>query len=160
MKIKSCDLDTLPPKPLKECIDSILPTITNIVNTSCQDGIFVSRWKTSIIRPLLKKSNWDLIPSNYCPVSNLSFLSKPLEKCAMDHVNEHCNLHILLPDYQLAYQNSYLCETAIIRLVNNIHWAMENQHVTAVTYQQPSMQLTTRSYQMYLNTSWARRYST
>ena len=50
----------------------------------------------------------------------------------MDCVNEHCNLHKLLPDYQSAYQNCYSSKTAIIRLVNNILWAMENQYVTAV----------------------------
>ena len=103
MKTKSCQLDTLPTKLLKECIDSILLTITSLVNILLQDGAFTSRWNTSIIRPLLKKSTLDLIPSNYCPVSHLSFLSKLLEKCAMDDVSEHCNLHKLLPDYQLAY---------------------------------------------------------
>ena len=80
----------------------------------------------------LKKPNLDPILSNYCPVSNLSFLSKLLEICAMDHLNEHCNLHKLLPDYQSAYRNGYSCETVIIRLVNDILWAMENQNVTAV----------------------------
>ena len=79
-----------------------------------------------------KKPNLDPIPSNYCPISNLSFLSKLLEKCAMDRVNEHCNLHKLFPDYQSAYCNGYSCATAIIRLVNDILWAMENQNVTAV----------------------------
>ena len=44
--------------------------------------------------------------------------------------NEHCNLHKLLPDYQLAY--GFSCETTIIRLVNDILWAMESQNVTAV----------------------------
>ena len=78
---------------MKECIEDILPTITNLVNISLQDGVFTSGWKTSIIRPLLKKPNLDPIPSNYHPVSNLSFLSKLLEKCAMDHVNDHYNLH-------------------------------------------------------------------
>ena len=93
MKTKSCELDTLPTKLLKECINSILPTITSLVNISLQDGVFTSRWKTSIIRPFLKKSTLDLIPSNYHPVSTMSFLSKLLEKCTMDCVNEHCNLH-------------------------------------------------------------------
>ena len=37
------------------------------------------------------------------------------------------NLHKLLPDYQLAYWNGYSCETAIIKLVKDIFWAMENQ---------------------------------
>ena len=50
----------------------------------------------------------------------------------MDCVNEHCNLHKLLPDYQFAYCNGYSCETAIIKLVNDILLAMENQQVTAV----------------------------
>ena len=103
LKTKSCKLDALATKLLKECIDSILPTITNLVNISLQDGAFASGWKTSIIRPLLKKPNLDLIPSNYWPVSKLSFLSKLLENCAMNHVNEHCNIHKLLPDYKLAY---------------------------------------------------------
>ena len=103
IKTKSCELDVLPTKLLKDCLDDILPTITNLANISLWDGVFASGWKTSIIRPLLKKPNLDLILSSYCPVSNLPFLSKLLEKCAMDHVNEHCNLHKLLPDYQSAY---------------------------------------------------------
>ena len=72
MKTKSCQLDTLPTKLLKECIDSILQTITNLVNISLQDGVFTSRWKIQSLG-LSWKSNLDLIPSNYHPVSNLSF---------------------------------------------------------------------------------------
>ena len=91
MKTKSCKLDALPTKLLKDCLDDILPTKTNLVNISLWDGVFVSQWKTAIIRPLLKKPNLDLILSSYCPVSNLPLLSKLLEKCAMDQVNEHCS---------------------------------------------------------------------
>ena len=120
MKTKPYKLDALPTKLLKECIEDILPTSTNLVNISLWDGVFASGWKTSIIGPLLKKPNLDPILSNYCPVSNLSFLSKLLEKCAMDHVNEHCNLHKSFPGYQSTYHNGYSCETAIIRLVNDI----------------------------------------
>ena len=50
----------------------------------------------------------------------------------MDHVNEHCNLYKLLPDYQSAYHYGYSCETAIIKFVNDLPWTMENQQVTAV----------------------------
>ena len=132
MKTKSCELDALPMKLFKECLDDILPTITNLVNISLWDGVFASGWKTSVIRPLLKKPDLDLILSSYCPVSNLPFLHKLLEKCAMDHVNEHCKLQKLVPDYQSAYQNGYSCKTAIIRLLNDILWAMDNQNVSAV----------------------------
>ena len=50
----------------------------------------------------------------------------------MDHVNEHCNLYKLLPDYQSAYSNDYSCKPAIVKLVNDLLWAMKNQQVTAV----------------------------
>ena len=40
---------------------------------------------------------------SYHPVSNLPFLSKVLEKCAMDRFNKHCGLHSALPKYQSAY---------------------------------------------------------
>ena len=53
MKTKSCELDALPMKLLKDYLDNILPTITNLVNISLQDGIFASGWKASVIRPLL-----------------------------------------------------------------------------------------------------------
>ena len=42
MKTKSCKLDVLPTKLLKECVDSILPTITNLVNISLRDGVFAT----------------------------------------------------------------------------------------------------------------------
>ena len=132
MKTKTCELDALPTKLLKDCLDHILPTITDLVNISLRDGVFASKWKTSFIRPLLKKPNLDLILSSYCPVSNLPFLSKLLEKCAMDRVNEHCKKHDLVLDYQSAYCNGYSCETAIVKLVNDILWAMENQNIMAI----------------------------
>ena len=132
MKTKSCELDALLTKLLKDCLDDILPTITNLVNISLQDGVYASGWKTSVIRPLLKKPNLDLILSSYHPVNNLPFLSKLLEKCAMDQVNEHCKMHDLVPNYQSAYHNGYSCETAIVKLVNDILWDMENQNITAI----------------------------
>ena len=132
MKTKSCELDALPTVLLKDCLDEILPTITKLVNMSLQDGVFASGWKTSIIRPLLKKPNLDLILSSYRPVSNLPFLSKLLEKCAMDRINEHCRLHRLVPEYPSAYRSGYSCETAIVKLMDDILWAMENQSITAI----------------------------
>ena len=56
VKSKSCELDALPTRLLKDCIEDILPTITNLVNISLWDGAFASGWKTSIIRPSFKKA--------------------------------------------------------------------------------------------------------
>ena len=42
MKTKSCELDALPTKLLKDCLDDILPTIINLVNISLWHGVFAS----------------------------------------------------------------------------------------------------------------------
>ena len=151
MKTKTCELDVLPTKLLKDCLEDILPTITDLVNISLSDGVFASKWKTSVIRPLLKKPNLDLILSSYRPVSNLPFLSKLLEKCAMDRVNEHCKKHDLVPDYQSAYRNGYSCETAIVKLVNDLLWAMESQNITAIMALDLSAAFDTVDHRILLN---------
>ena len=47
---------------------------------------------------MLKKNGLDLIPSNYRPVSNLTFLSEVLEKAAVQQFRDHCDEHGLMPD--------------------------------------------------------------
>ena len=89
-------------------------------------------WKLATVRPLLKKIGLDLIDKNYRPVSNLPFLSKVLEKAALDQFIAHCDNHSLLPDYQSAYRQHYSCETALIKLTNDVLWSMENGKVSAV----------------------------
>ena len=95
-------------------------------------GIFANNWKTAIIKPLFKKAGLDLICKNYRPVSNLSFLSKILEKCALLQFNDHCIANNLLPDYQSANREHFSCETALVKLMDDILWNMEQQKITAV----------------------------
>ena len=46
--------------------------------------------KSSLIRPLLKKTGLDSdILKNYRPVSNLTFISKVIEKVISGKLNEH-----------------------------------------------------------------------
>ena len=132
MPTKSCELDMLPTNILKSVLDKYIPLITKIINVSLSKGIFVSTWKTAIVRPLLKKSGLELISSNYRPVSNLSFLSKLLEKVALEQFQNHCKTYDLFPSYQSAYRKFFSCETALIKLINDILWNMEKQMVTSL----------------------------
>ena len=114
MATKSCKLDAIPTSVLKQITPSIVHTVTKIINISLTQGIFAEKWKTTIVHPLLKKLGSELAPSNYRPVSNLSFLSKLLEKCALQQFNNHCITNKLLPDYQSAYRKNYSMETSLI----------------------------------------------
>ena len=79
--VKSCELDPLPTWLLKECKAELVPLITDIVNMSLRESMIPKSLKTAHIRPLLKKTGLDSdILKNYRPVSNLTFISKVIEK--------------------------------------------------------------------------------
>ena len=84
-----------------------------------------------MVLPLLKKPGLDRIYNNYRPVSNLPYVSKLVEKAALDQFNHHCNTKQLMPDYQSAYRASYSTETALLRFHHDILQRMENQQITS-----------------------------
>ena len=73
---KSCDLGPLPGYVTRNALDTLLPFISIIINTSLQSGQMPSQLKVVKLRPLLKKPSLDHTQfSNYRPVSNLTFIS-------------------------------------------------------------------------------------
>ena len=83
MAAKTCRRDPLPSSLFKDLAPHIIGIITELVNTSLTEGIFVNNWKTAIIKPLLEKLGLELIAKNSRPVSNLPFMSKLVEKCML-----------------------------------------------------------------------------
>ena len=78
---KSCEHDHIPSKLLVECLDYILPSLTDLFNSSLASGILPQCFKSALVTPILKKKclgHNDL--NNYRPVSNLCFIAKILEK--------------------------------------------------------------------------------
>ena len=61
---KTCDNDPIPTKIVKDCINELLPTISNMVNLSLSSGHFPDIGKEGLLRPKLKKVNVDLIKKN------------------------------------------------------------------------------------------------
>ena len=55
-----------------------------------------------------------------------------VEGAVLQQFNKHCKDQDLFPDYQSAYRPNYSCETALVKIVNDILWAMENKKVTAL----------------------------
>ena len=55
----SCDLNPIPTKLLKLCLDQLLGPITCIVNMSLESGVFPKDLKHVLVRPTLKKPTLD-----------------------------------------------------------------------------------------------------
>ena len=47
-------------------------------------------------------------------------------------LSQHCDNYDLQPDYQSAYREHYSCKTAVLKVNNDILWAMESQAVTSL----------------------------
>ena len=79
---KSCDLDPLPASVLKICFPIILPRLTSIINMSLKNGVMpCAQLKVAVLKPLLKKLDADFEQlKNFRPISNLTFVSKLIEK--------------------------------------------------------------------------------
>ena len=99
--IKTCELDPLPTSFLTHCLDDLLPHLTSIINDSLHSGLFPSAFKSAIVKPLLKKTTLNPeILKNYRPVSNLSFLSKILEKVVPRQLSNHLLTNNLFCSHQ------------------------------------------------------------
>lgn len=95
--------------------------ITLIVNASLQYGIFPDQLKSAIVRPVLKKPNLDADDfKNYRPISNLTFLSKILEKCVHIQLVDYITKNKLFAPFQSGYRKNHSCETAVIKIHNDI----------------------------------------
>ena len=129
----SCELDPIPTWLLKECLSDVLPSLTKIVNLSLQNGIVPIELKKAIVRPLLKKATLDPDSlKNYRPISNLSFVSKLVERVVASRLNTYLSDHSLYDKFQSAYRSFHSTETALLRVQNDILTSLDNQNAVAL----------------------------
>ena len=84
------------------------------------------------VRPLIKNLNMGTELKNYRPISNLSFLSKIIEKAAQVQLQKHFDRQSLLPNHQSAYRQHYSTETILLNMCDNILKTTETQKCTSI----------------------------
>ena len=79
MPTKSCKLDIIPTRLLKQVLYSCIPAIIKIINLSLDKADFSTQRKSAVVHPCIKSFTKGTINNNYRSVSNLSFISKAAE---------------------------------------------------------------------------------
>ena len=111
--------DILPGFLMDKSIDTLIPYLTKLVNLSLASGSFEGL-KDAIVRPLLKTDSTDHNNlSNYRPVSNLTFLSKLVERVVLSRLQTHMD-DIDKCKTQFGYKKFHSTETLLLKLVNDI----------------------------------------
>ena len=130
----------------------VLPTITNIINTSLTTGIVLCDPKTAIVKPLLKKPSLDKnLLKNCCPISNLPFLSKILEKVVLHKLLSHLQKKPHSNPFQSAYRAGHRPETVLLHVVEDILSTLEYNNISVLLLLDLSAAFDTIDHQILLS---------
>ena len=106
---------------LKQCVVLLAPYLTCLINNSITSSSVPECMKLAIVTPILKKPNLDPTDiSNFRPISNLSFVSKLLERAISHQLTVYLESESLLPEYQSAYRANHSTETAVLRVFSDL----------------------------------------
>ena len=110
----------------------LLPVLARIINKCLSTGLVPSAFREVLVIPLLKKSNAQTVLKNFRPISNLPFLSKILEKVAIDQMSSYCETRNLNEPLQSAYRRGHSTKTALLKICNDILSNMDKDEVTTM----------------------------
>jgi len=117
---KQCDLDPAPTWLIKRHVTSLAPVIAYICNRSLTEHYLPPSQKAALVHPLLKKPNLDKSEvKNYRPISNLTFLSKLIERVVGLQLTDYLESNNILPTYQSAYRHGHSTETALLKVYSD-----------------------------------------
>ena len=131
---KQCATDIIPTWLFKLCARELAPFLSYLFSRSFAVGVVPCSYKAAYVTPLLKKPDLDRMDArSYRPISNLSVVSKLLERLAARRLVSYLTSANLMPPLQSAYRTSHSTETAVLRVLADILTALDRGDFAALT---------------------------
>ena len=100
--------------------------ITVTINLLTSIGEVSPNLKEALLKPLLMKIDLEPVFKNYCPVSNLSYFSKLIERTVCDQITIYTESTNNLEKLQSAYHANCSTETALLKVKTDLLHAIDN----------------------------------
>ena len=114
---KSCGIDGMQARFIKDAASEIKVPITYIINLSILSNTVPNEFKYARIKPVFKKGNRNL-PENYRPVSILTVVSKVLEKAIYIQLETYLKNNNILYSHQSGFRKKHSTDTCLINLLD------------------------------------------
>ena len=112
-------MDHISPRFLKDGAVQLAPILKHVLNLSITQNKVPNDLKQAKVTPLFKKND-KLEVSNYRPISVLNSVSKLLEKCVYDQVQNYLSKHDVIYGYQSGFRPGFSTESCLMYLTDFI----------------------------------------
>ena len=124
-------IDPIPLLLLKNIAPTLILHFCDIIRTSLFTSVVPDSMKLAYITPILKKSSLDTsILSNYRPISQLSTISKVLERVVSSQLTSYLVSNSIADKFQSAYLPLRGTDTALSKIINDIAISIDSNSPT------------------------------
>ena len=147
-----CSLDPINVTKMGQSYEGAATYIMTIINCCFSEAHFVISEKRALIRPGLKRTGLDKeVLSNYRPVSNLSLLSKYIERAMLEQLVPFLEQVEAISKYQSAYRKFHSTETALCKIHDDLVQSVCLGKVSVLIFLDLSAAFDTVDHQILLN---------
>ena len=128
---KSCTLDDIPVKILKDFMNIYLGDLTVIINKCIKEGTFPNDLKLAEVIPIFKKKDF-LDKENYRPISILPQMSKVFERLIYKQINQYMSQ--IFSKYLCGFRKNHSAQHSMIKMLESWKDSLDKGHVIGVLF--------------------------
>ena len=121
--------DEITSKFVKISAPILTPALEKIFNLALTLGVYPHKLKIAKVIPIYKKGDSSLI-KNYRPISILNTINKIFEKILHSRLSKYLEDFSLLYKYQFGFRKNHSTELALIEIVDQIRFSLDDNNMT------------------------------